>query len=250
MNARAHRVRAALIAALVLAGLAGPARAQAGLQAEAREFSPPDAPLVLTRELRRPLADGHEVVSRRRYQVQFQRQDAGYVVDGLLLEAQVDAPEELRMLADLERARPDTGLFPIRLDADGMLATNDEGPSPEPGRALSAGIELVSQQLRRMNLPAMDARQAQAFVRQFLSRPGMTPWPLDLFRPAPGRHSDSREVALPDGIRGEVTVETNAETEPATGLLARFDRIVTTRVENDTRRTFETWRLTMGAVEH
>jgi len=221
--------------------------AQSNGQADAAHlastFAPPDVPLVLTRELRRPLPGGSEVVTQRSYEVRIERVDAGYVVNGTLLEVKVDAPENLRMLADLERARADTGLFPIRLDAHGMLAQAEAPPSTAPAKALSRGVQLVSEQLRKLNLPAADAAQAQAFVHQLLSRPAMTAWPIDLFRPTPGKHRDVRELALPNGVQGQVVVETEAEAEPASGLLARLDRIVTTRVDNDTRRTIESWRL-------
>jgi len=240
-------VRAALLTVLAFAGTPVPTFAQSDRQADqSREtlaFVPPDVPLVLTRELRRPMSDGTEVVSQRSYEVRIERVDAGYVVNGTLLEVKVDAPEDLRQLAELERARPDTGLFPMRLDVDGMLTQTDPEPSAEPAKALSQGVQLVSEQLRRLHLPAADAAQAQAFVHQFLSRPAMTSWPIDLFRPSPGKHRDTRDLALPNGAQGQVVVETEAEALPASGLLARLDRIVTTRVDNDIRRTIETWRL-------
>jgi len=241
-------VRSALLSLLAFALSQQPAAAQAGnipdAPGESLAFAPPVSSLVLTRELRRPLPDGNEIVTERSYEVHIEKQDAGYVVNGTLIAVKVGAPEELRVLAELERNRPDTGLFPMRLDAEGMLAQDEERLPAEPAKTLSQGVQMVAEQLRRMKLPAVDAVQARAFVHQFLARPAMTAWPADLFRPSPGKRSDARELALPNGQHGQVVVETEAAAQPATGLLARFDRVVTTRIANDTRRTIETWRLT------
>lgn len=40
-------------------------------------FVAPESPVVLTRELRRSLVDGKEVVSRRRYELRFVREGNG-----------------------------------------------------------------------------------------------------------------------------------------------------------------------------
>ena len=75
-------------AALLLAVLPGQsARAdQPGPQAGAGMFNPPPSPMLLTRELRRSLSDGKEVISRRSYAVRFTPEaGGGYRVDGRLV---------------------------------------------------------------------------------------------------------------------------------------------------------------------
>ena len=65
-------------------------------------FAPPQSSLVLTRELRRPLADGKEVVTRRSYEIAIVHDGDGYRVDGRLIDVEVDAPPALRALSTLE----------------------------------------------------------------------------------------------------------------------------------------------------
>ena len=67
-------------------------------------------------------------------------------------------------------------------------------------------------------------------------------WPADLFRPASGEHQESRELPLPDGSTGKVTVTITATDAPG-GLLDRLQRRVVTELGGSARLSTETWTL-------
>jgi hypothetical protein len=186
------------------------------------------------------LHDGKAVVTRRSYRVRFASDGDGFQVDGTLAEVTVEAPPGLEALAALERLRPDPGIFPIRLDAAGAILP---APDPAPSRQQRQAIGTASADIARMNLAAVDAAQAQGFVSQFQARAYRTPWPLDLFHPAPGPRREQRQVPLDGGMRGQVTTNIEARTDPASGLLASFTRSVTTDLGGDKRLVIEEWTL-------
>jgi hypothetical protein len=203
-------------------------------------FAPPPAPMLLTRTLRHVLHDGRAVATRRSYRVRFARDGAGFRIDGALAEVAVDAPAGLEPLAELERRRPDTGMFPMRLDAQGLIVpTGDPPPSEAQRQAIGTAAGLVAQ----MSLTAAESAEAQGFVAQFRTRSYRTPWPQDLFHPAPGKRRDERAVPLPGGAAGQVTTELEASADPQTGLLAAFRRKVTTAFGGDSRVVLEEWTL-------
>lgn len=203
-------------------------------------FTPPSTPLMLTRTLRHMLHDGKAVVTRRSYRVQFAEDEGGFRLDGSLAEVTVEAPPGLETFAELERRRPDTGLFPIRLDAAGMiLPSPDPAPSAQQRQALGAAAAGIA----RMNLTPADAEQARGFVSQLQVRPYRTSWPQDLFRPAPGPRREQRRIPLDGDAGGQVTTETEVSTDPASGLLAALTRTVTTDLGGDRRVVVEEWRL-------
>lgn len=206
-------------------------------------FALPDQPVILTRTVRRPLPDGKEVVSRRSYVVRFARDGTGYRVDGELVASEVEAPPALRAIAELEKARPDKGLFPIRLDARGRIV-----PEPATARVNSPtqaqGAALTSARIASSALSAEEKAQAAGFVQQVLDRGGgMTAWPEDLFHPQPGLHKTSREIALPGGTSGLVTISTEARVTANGGLLDRVDRVVVTELGGSQRTVSESWTL-------
>ncbi|MCB2072745.1 MAG: hypothetical protein H6917_06425 [Novosphingobium sp.] len=203
-------------------------------------FQPPQSTMLLTRTLRRPLPGGKQVVTRRSYEVSILPDGEGFRIDGKLVDVAVEAPENLGALAEIERKRPDKGMFPMRLDAGGMLLP---GADPQAGATTQEAIALASQQVDSMKLAAFDMLQARAFVGQFQKRQGLSEWPVDLFRPAPGKRRETRTIPLPNGARGQVTVDTEAQVAAQTGLLSSFTRTVITDLGDDVRATYETWTL-------
>jgi len=203
-------------------------------------FSPPTEPMRLTRELRRPLGNGDEIVSRRTYEVTFQRDGDGYVVDGQLIDVSVEVPQKLEALAELERKRPDVGMFPLRLDGDGFLLPEIDA---QHASAVTSGVEMVSRQLGQLGLGAIDLARAKAFARQFLGRGGMTHWPQDLFHPVPGERRDERDMVVEGGEQGDILVEIDARTDASSGMMRSFERSVTTRLGDSAQVTHETWTL-------
>lgn len=214
------------------------------LPGPATGFVAPDAPLILTRELRRELNHGKELVSRRSYRIRFVRDGLGYRVEGQLVGAEVDAPPELAMLAALERSRRDDGLFPMRLGADGMIVEQNGVNDPESfakARALVAGA------LSRAPMEEGEKAAAGAMVGTIgaqVASGGGGNWPVDLFRPAEDLRSNSRPLALPGGRSGLVTVTTSSK-RAGNGMLAEFHRRVVTELDGSRRESLETWTLEM-----
>lgn len=228
---------AALAVLAVPAGLAAPSPAHAQLPA----FRAPKGPLVLTREVRRTLADGQQLVVRRRYLVRIHAAEGGFAVTGDLTGVEVEAPAAMADLAEVERQRPDLGLFPLQLDATGLIVGR---PAPletvDAARARSA----MTAYLARTDLTAAErtAAQAMAAKLQAQGQAAGNAWPADLFRPAPGKRSEERELALPDGRSGHVTVTVEAS-DGAGGLLAQMERRVITRLDGTERLSLERWTL-------
>lgn len=234
-------------AAILLAGAAAVLpvamlNAQAIGPASATQFAPPDTELVLTRTVHRSLTGGKELLARRRYAVRIVAEGAGYRVDGRLIDCAVEAPPALQAIAELERQRPDNGLFPLRLDARGRIV---EAPAVVSADASRRGAALVALRVSNSALNPAEKAQAAMFIAAIAARGTDGPeWPRDLFRPAPGHHSEVRRLALPDGSEGTVTVSTAVRTSPANGLLEAIERVVVTDMGGDRRESREEWLLT------
>ncbi len=234
---------AALVPAIAVAATSETHAREAGAGAPAAAFKPPEGPLVLTRVLERSLPDGKAIVSRRSYAVRFLRDGDGYRLDGSLLSVSVEVPDVLEALADLERRRPDTGLFPMRIDVAGTLLAAENPSPPDPAVAMAA--QQVSLAISGAGLSPGETRQAHAFVDRVRSQSMHTEWPADLFMPRTGRRQQLVPVPLPDGKSGEVSVVLEARAGSG-GLLSWFRRTVTTELAGTTRRSTETWTLTPG----
>jgi hypothetical protein len=231
--------RPILLASLLAVAVASP-QATAAEPADPH-FAAPSDPVVLTRVVRRGLPDGKEVVSRRTYSVRFSRDGDGFLVEGELISSEVDMPPSLSAFAEIERARPDLGLFPIHLDANGRIVDQQPvKPSVAGQAAVAAGID----RLRRAPLSDSERNEAAAFLRQVLERDGaMVQWPTDLFHPTPGQQRSTRQMKLPDGRSGSVTVAIEVRVNEPGGLLEQFDRTIVTQLEGSQRTVRETWLL-------
>ncbi len=208
--------------------------------ASATAYSPPASELLLTRTLQRPLADGKQVVTRRSYEVRIVRDGGGYRVDGILVDCQVDVPPSLHMLAEIERNRRDDGLFPIRLDADGMIIDKMQDASAQ---AIETATSVGAEQIGVSPLSRADKQQAMGFLSQLQSQSGRTSWPADTFHPRSGVRTDQRELVLPGGAGGFVTITIESGRGMALGELSSLRREVTTDIGGDKRTTLEEWTL-------
>jgi hypothetical protein len=233
--ARAYQPWAAGLIALL------PVAAASAVQSSpaAGVFVAPSGPLVLSRTLRRPLPDGAEIVSTRRYEVRIVADGDGYRVDGRLIDSEVTAPESLEALAALERNRPDTGLFPFRLDRAGRIAS-PAAPSDHTTEQTAATRAKLA--ISASSLAEPDRVQAQELIEQLTARRGATGarWPADLFNPAPGLRSQTSRFALPDGKDGSVTTTIDAR-RSADG--DSIERTVITETGGSQRITRETYRV-------
>jgi hypothetical protein len=196
--------------------------------------------LLLTRTLYRPLPDGKAIVTRRSYSVRIVPDGAGFRVEGELVQATVDAPPTLGALAEIERRRPDSGMFPILLDAQGQIRG---GGNVLSDGALGRAAKIAAESIGVSGLPAIDMLQAQAFVRHLASRNPRSQWPADVFNPAAGKRDETRVIALPGGEEGHVTIEIASQGANQTGRVALLERVVTTNLDGDTRVTREQWQL-------
>ncbi|MET0587551.1 MAG: hypothetical protein ABWZ75_03435 [Novosphingobium sp.] len=204
-------------------------------------FSPPETQLVLTRVLHSPLADGKEVIARRSYAVRIMPDGDGFRVDGELLGCEVEAPPPLQALAEIERKRPDTGLFPMRLDRKGMLVASTT--AAQPGEATGNAAAIASRAVEGSALDSAERAHAQGFIAQIRNKAARTLWPSDLFRPEPGRRVERQQFTLPDGGEGHITVEINARTESGPGVLTELERTVVTEMDGSRRVTREEWTI-------
>lgn len=238
------RLGRALGAALVALGVPVSLAVAPVASAQPEQFRAPRGPLVLTREVRRTLADGQQLVVLRRYLVKFQPTAGGFTVSGDLVGVEVEAPAAMAELAQVERERPDLGLFPLQLDATGMIV---DRPIPvETVDAVRAKAAMTAYLARTdLTMAERTAAQAAAARLQAQGQSAGNAWPTDLFRPAPGRRSEERELPLPDGRSGHVTVTVEAS-DGAGGLLAQMDRHVVTRLDGTERQSFERWTLADG----
>ena len=207
-----------------------------------KNFNAPRRAMLLTRVLKRGLGNGQEVVSRRSYRIAFFADGAGYRIDGELTGVDVSVPPQLEAIAQLERNRRDEGLFPILLNAQGLIsfeAARIRPAVPETAHRLAAGM------VGAAIMPAPDKSEALQFVDALLSPRGgvMTQWPIDLFRPQAGHRKTSSNVAIANGKLGLVTVELQAVADGACGLVRSFERTVTTEFGGQQRVSRELWTL-------
>ncbi len=209
------------------------------------DFTPPQTPLILTRELRKDFARGGELVSRRRYAIRFFPALGGWQVDGTLVSSEVEGPAGIASeLLELERTRTDDGLFPMRLDRTGLIVN-------QPGAADAANDAAILAAARTFlagrGVAPTDSAAALALAQrlQAQSRAAGGNWPVDLFRPRQGTHSEVRTLPALEGASGQVTIMIAAAERPD-GLLERLERQVVTEAAGTRRRSVETWTLALA----
>lgn len=231
-------------AAALLPVLGSSSLADAAAQVQAR-FAPPSTPLVLTRTLYRDLSDGKQVVVTRRYAIRISPDGDGFRVDGTLIDATVDAPPFLARLAELERQRPDTGVFPALLDGAGMIRSGNAAPlDPQTRRRAMASARAV---IADAPAPVEARRETGSLLNQVANGGSGAGWPVFLFNPGPTERVERRQLAMPDGGQGEVEVRVRVEGLQPGGLPQRLERVVITRLAGSERTSREVWTITPAA---
>ncbi|PLK27242.1 hypothetical protein [Novosphingobium sp. TH158] len=239
MKRRNRKLHSAwLLAGALSPVLSGPAAAKGMVQSA---FAAPSSPVMLTRELRKVIAPGVEIVSRRSYELRFVREGEGWRVDGTLVVTEVEAPAELAPLAAIEKARKDDGLFPLRLNAQGYIVA--QAPAADLPAAEKAK-DLVNSSVEKIAMPREHRSVATQMVQRIVTQSRVVGpnWPADLFRPGSDQQTHVQEVPLPDGRQGKVTVTLQAS-QASGGLLDRFERRVLTELDGTRRLSLETWRM-------
>ena len=212
------------------------------LGAADRPVPMPPAPMgkfLLVRELHRSLDDGNAIVTRRSYRINILRSGDGYVIDGELVDSVVEAPDKLAPIADLERIRPDIGLFPLRLDAAGRIT----GVELQPYAPTVTGtVEATNAMLQGSAMPLAQRAAIVDVVTTLANRGADDAWPPELFRPGNGERRDVRAVDAGAGGAGLVDVTVHAASTPS-GWLRSFERKITTRAMGQSDETLERWTM-------
>lgn len=209
------------------------------VQAGPAVFAPPETPIILTRSLYLPFPDGKQIGVTRTYEIRFSPSGSGFRLDGRLLETRVEAPPRLAALADLERRRPDTGLFPVLLDRQGRIL---ESPPLSDGANAAHEAALGARAIIAQASPPPGLReQINGALNSLTGTRSRSDWPPFLFNPGLAERTASRTVYLPDGTQGMAETRISVEGLLSGGIPRRVERRVTTRLEGTQRTTREVW---------
>lgn len=228
-------------AAALLPILAGSWVSAPAVAAQAH-FTPPSEQLVLTRTVTRNLSGGKQIVVTRRYVIQFVADGQGYVLNGSPLDVSVQVPPMLSGLAEIERKRTESGLFPAWVDASGVIAPKPAatGTSDHAVTAMSGAAQSL---LAQSSLAAERKQEGSFYLGQLTTQPAGSPWPADLFHATPGERHQHRVVALPDGAQGEIDIVVRVAALMPCGLPSAFEREITTVLDGTSRVSRELWTL-------
>lgn len=211
--------------------------------ARSRGIAPPTDPMRYSRSLRREMVDGAAIETERCFTIRFVPRAGGYRIEGEeSAPPQVSGPAVLEAFLRLERERRETGLFPLVLDPAGRIVGEpSQAGSPQLDRAIEEALHRVT----ASHLGADDQAAAQAFLAglQHAAASFVAAPPAALFRPLSTPLGEHRDVALPGGRTGTVSVTFTGTTDPDTGLMREAERLVLTRLGKSARRTIERWTL-------
>jgi hypothetical protein len=229
-------------AAALLPVLVSSAFAEASWEAAPSRFTPPGGPLVLTRTLIRTLADGKQLVVTRRYAIRFTPDGDGFRLDGEQIGAEVKAPAMLAGLAEIERKRINKGLFPARLDANGVIRAGGVSAA-DPATRNRATAE-AGRLIGAAPLPPEAQRERGTVLGQVATTTSVEAWPTFLFNPGPRDRVERRKLALPGGGEGEVEISIRVTGLAEGGLPTSVERTVVTRLSGTSRTSREIWTFT------
>lgn len=239
----ARRTASRRIAAGALLPFAALGAGAAHARASVAETVPTGA-FRLERVLTRGLSDGNAIVVTRRWRIGFASSGRGLSVAGGQVFAEVEAPPRLASLAELERTRAADGLFPVMLDAAGLIvASGKDDGQPQLVRAIDTARALFAS----LPLPAAEREDARTFMVHLASMgaSAVSQLPRDLFYPRSGAESSTKLIPLPGGETGSIVVTANAVADDMTGLLVSSERRITTRFGEAELLSGERW--SMGA---
>lgn len=219
-----------------------PLLAPHALAASRAPLAPPLKPMRFTRKLTRELAGGYSVVVERAYEIAFSRSSRGFRIVGSQVAVNVEAPSNLEAFAKLERERVERGLFPMQLDAGGLILSC---PESVPSENLAKAVDEALSRISAMSGEDGDRRDARSFVLQLQQAAGQisNEPPANLFVPPPAAESVTRRVVLPGGTEGVVTTTFAGAVSGVSGLMESAERTVVTETGGTLRRTLEHWSL-------
>ncbi len=148
----------------------------------------------------------------------------------------------LETLARLEKSRLETGLFPMSVLPDGTIAAGEQNPDAvwfdravgEAARQIESAMMPASEEEKVMDALATLHRSATGLAGKV---------PRDLFRPQPLHWRTDRDVALPGGLSGTISVSLAARMGPSGQLTERSERQIVSTIGDSRRTSSETWSL-------
>lgn len=200
----------------------------------------PQWPVRLTRRLERGLGDGASLIVSRTWECRFELAGSGATIAARQMAVDVVAPPALSALAEIERRREASGLFPMQLDASGAIVgwSQNQTDLDHAVAAARAAIESKDLQARQEDdakrYVAAMGRTAAAVVSQV---------PRDLLFPRAGERREERALDLPGGGKGMYELTVRASAQPASGLLKSSERHIVTRVGQSSRTSSESWSI-------
>ncbi len=221
--------------------LAGYVSAPALLSA-AHGLDVPLRPMRLVRRLERGMRDGAILAVERAWQIEFKSQGSGFAVLGQQVSVTVDAPRQLKSIAEIERSRSTADMFPILLSGNGVIAAAGQYTKHQD---LAAAVREAETMIADRSIPAAAKSQQMLYLSQ-LQRTGTTflkQLPRDLFFPAGEGMRAVRSVELPGGMSGEFEITYDARSKPGRGWLEYAVRRVVTRIGQSQRLSREVWSM-------
>lgn len=200
----------------------------------------PAGRLTLTRVLERGLGDGKALTVTRSWECTFTLHNKGARISARQTDVQVDAPAPLSALADFEKRRTVTGLFPMLLDDRGLIVDwSGEGAS------IDRAVELAREKLEAGQLAASDRADAARYMAEMgrVAASVISSVPRDLFYPTTANQYEQRNIDLPGGGVGSYELTLKAETQGNSGLLHRSERRIVTRIGGSSRASREEWSI-------
>ncbi|WP_162925109.1 hypothetical protein [Aurantiacibacter odishensis] len=208
-----------------------------------RLIDPPEGPMRYTRSVTRDLIDGTPFTVTRHFRIVFQPFAEGFMLHGEQQDVRVDGPEVLAPFAELERARDESGLFPIALNAFGQILSSQIAAPAGPH--LRQAVDEAVAEIASHPIGEDEHQQVAQFLRalQQVGNRVTAHLPLDLFAPSSQSRHEERDIVLPGGVEGKVESVFEAERDERTGLMREASRSVMTRVAQTSRGTRERWSL-------
>jgi hypothetical protein len=242
MNGGGIERRAALVRLAALLPFAALGLPQAKAHASVRAVAVPGGWFRLDRFLVRELSGGGAILVTRQWRIGFAQAENGMTVTGAQIAVEVAAPPALGELAELERSRSASEIFPLTLDSAGLIRSAGGRPGEA---ALVRALETGRMLIQALPLAEAERYDARRFLAELagLGAGAVSRLPRDLLFPRPGRDSTMRDIALPGGETGSILVTASASAAAGTGLLIASERQIVTRVGDSARRATERWSL-------